>query len=160
MQLPEPTRADDEAHPIVHRLRALTVELHLLGAEFASRNQLHTTDLRALICLLDADRSGDPATPGLLSDALGLTSASTTALVDRLEKAGHIRRSRDTADRRRVLLEVTPSAMELGWSFFGPLIGAATETIERFTPDERTTIERFLVQMAAAASATRDELAP
>ncbi|WP_430332368.1 MarR family winged helix-turn-helix transcriptional regulator [Rhodococcus sp. ACT016] len=158
--MPEPTTQDDEAHPIVHSLRALTVELHLLGAEFAARNQLHTTDLRALICLLDADRSGVPATPGLLAEKLALTSASTTALVDRLEKAGHIRRSRDTADRRRVLLEVTPSAMKLGWSFFGPLIGAAGETIERFTADERSVIEQFLVQMTAAATATRAEFAP
>ncbi len=153
--MPEPTRRDDEAHPIVHRLRALTVELHLLGAEFASRNNLHATDLRALICLLDADRFGVPATPGLLSAALGLTSASTTALVDRLERAGHIRRRRDTADRRRVLLEVTQSATELGWAFFGPLIGAANSTIEGFTPDERNTIERFLVRMTEAATSAR-----
>ncbi|RVW08909.1 MarR family transcriptional regulator [Prescottella agglutinans] len=158
--MPEPTRPDDDALTIVHRVRALTIELHLIGADFASRNRLHTTDLRALICLLDADRSGVPATPGLLADELALTSASTTALVDRLERAGHIRRVRDTADRRRVLLEVTPSAVELGWSFFGPLIGAATETIDDFTPDEQGTIERFLVQMTAAAAATRDQLAP
>jgi len=144
----------------VHRLRALTVELNLLGAEFASRNSLHTTDLRALICLLDADRAGVRATPGLLAESLGLTSASTTALVDRLEKAGLIRRSRDVTDRRRVLLEVTPSAMELGWSFFGPLIRSASETIEGFTPDERSTIERFLLQMTAVATATRVEFAP
>ncbi|MBJ7353128.1 MAG: MarR family transcriptional regulator, partial [Rhodococcus sp.] len=40
----------------VHQLRALTVDLDLLGAEFAQRHALHPTDIRALICLLDADR--------------------------------------------------------------------------------------------------------
>src|SRR5688572_16544770 len=107
----------------VHLLRAITVELDQVGGRFAADNGLHPTDLRALICLLDAARVQVPATPGWLAGQLGLNSAGTTALVDRLEKAGHVRRVRDTSDRRRVLLEVDERAVALGWAFFGPLIG-------------------------------------
>ncbi|MCX5209026.1 MarR family transcriptional regulator [Kitasatospora sp. NBC_00240] len=137
----------DEAEPdlrLVHQLRALTIELNLLGGEFAQRNGLHPTDLRALICLLDAARAGTPATPGLVGAQLGLNSAGTTALLDRLERLGHIRRVRDTRDRRRVLLEVEDRAVALGQAFFGPLISGIVAIGQDCTEPELATIRRFL----------------
>lgn len=137
----------DGSMGVVHQLRALVVDLHLLGAEFARVNGLHPTDVRALICLLDATRAGRAATPTWLREQLHLNSASVTALIDRMERAGHVARRRDDADRRRVLLEVKPAAMELGWSFFGPLIGSATSTVDSYTPAELAVVERFLGDM-------------
>lgn len=139
----------------VHRLRALVVDLHLLGAEFARVNGLHPTDVRALICLLDAGRSGQVATPTWLREQLHLNSASVTALIDRMEKAGHVRRTRDGQDRRRVLLEVTPAAMELGWSFFGPLMSNATAALDSYSPDELKAVDRFLSDMRGGIDDTR-----
>ena len=46
---------------LVHLLRAVTVDLDLLGANFTSTHGLHPTDVRALIHLLDADRTGTTA---------------------------------------------------------------------------------------------------
>ena len=140
----------------VHRLRALVVELHLLGAEFARTNGLHATDLRALICLLDADRDGQAATPTWLRQQLHLNSASVTALIDRMEKSGHVRRRRDSRDRRRVLIHVTPEAVELGWAFFGPAIANAATLMEAYRADEVGVIDRFLVDMHRAIGASRD----
>ena len=80
---------------LVHLLRGIAVELNLFGAEFATRNRLHATDLRALIHLLDAERARLTPTPGWLGERLGLNSASVTALVDRLERLGHVRRRGD-----------------------------------------------------------------
>ncbi|MGO4201269.1 MarR family winged helix-turn-helix transcriptional regulator [Rhodococcus sp. TAF43] len=144
-------------HATVHQLRALTVELNLFGAEFARSHHLHTTDLRALIALLDAARAGHPTTPGWLGQQLGISSASTTALIDRLEKQGLLCRSRDTADRRRVVIEVTSHAADLGTSFFGPLIDRAVVAIESFSPRERETIGAFLEKMHAVAAGVRAE---
>ena len=101
---------DDPGMPLIHLLRQVTVEFDLLAAEFARLHGLHPTDLRALIHLLDAARPGTPATPGWLADQLGLDASSVTALVHRLEELGHVRRRRDTADRRRVLLDVDERA--------------------------------------------------
>lgn len=70
-----------------YRLRSLTVELQLLGSEFAARNVLHATDALALIALLDRARAGEVAAAGWLAGYLGLNSASTTALVDRFGRA-------------------------------------------------------------------------
>ncbi|WP_405558645.1 MarR family transcriptional regulator [Streptomyces sp. NBC_01171] len=129
---------------LVHLLRAVTVEFDLLGAEFAARNGLHPTDVRALIHLLDAARADTRATPGWLGEQLRLNSAGTTALVDRLERLGLVRRSRDTTDRRRVLLEVQEKATELGWTFFGPVIGGVVAATDGFEEGELETVRRFL----------------
>ncbi|MGV8871381.1 MAG: MarR family winged helix-turn-helix transcriptional regulator [Rhodococcus sp. (in: high G+C Gram-positive bacteria)] len=141
----------------VHQLRALTVDLDLLGAEFAQRHTLHPTDIRALICLLDADRAGTPATPGWLGAQLGLESASVTALVDRMNKRDLVLREPDPSDRRRVLLRVTAHASELGTTFFGPVIGRAVDELARFTPEQRETIDEFLRTMRAVVTAAREQ---
>ncbi|MEV4094679.1 MarR family winged helix-turn-helix transcriptional regulator [Streptosporangium saharense] len=134
----------DAGMRVVHLLRAITVELDRMGERFAAGHALHPTDVRALICLLDADRTGTPATPGTLGAQLGLNSAGTTAVVDRLERLGHVRRERDTRDRRRVLLKVEENAIALGWGFFGPLIREIVTVMGRFDAAEQATIERFL----------------
>lgn len=141
---------------LVHLLRAVTVEFDLRGAEFAGRNGLHPTDLRALVCLLDADRAGATVTPGRLGEALRLNSAGTTALIDRLGRLGLVRRRRDEEDRRRVLLTVEQKAVELGWSFFGPLITNLVEAAGEFTPDELDTVHRYLTAALGAAETSRD----
>jgi DNA-binding MarR family transcriptional regulator len=132
---------------LVHLLRAVTVDFDLLGAEFAARNGLHPTDVRALIHLLDAAREGTPATAGWLGRQLRLNSAGTTALVDRLERLGLVRRVRDTADRRRVLLEVEQKATALGWAFFGPVIDEVVAAARGFAPEEVETVRRFLTSV-------------
>ncbi len=134
-------------HP-VHLLRAVTVELDLLRAEFAGLHQLHPTDLRALVQLLDAARAGLPATPGWLAGQLGLDASSVTALVDRMERVGHVRRRRDPSDRRRVLLEVDDKAIAAGWSFFSPLIAGTVTALQSFDRQERDAVTRFPTTVA------------
>ncbi len=129
---------------LVHLLRAVTVEFGLRQAEFAARNGMHPTDVRALICLLDAGRAGEAATAGLLGTRLGLNSAGTTAVIDRLERLGHVARVRDGRDRRRILLRVEPEAIRLGREFFGPLIDGVLRVLDSFDPAERDTVRRFL----------------
>ncbi|MHC3467408.1 MarR family winged helix-turn-helix transcriptional regulator [Streptomyces sp. 7R007] len=151
----------DEQDPglqLVHLLRAVTVELDLFAAEFADRNGLHPTDVRALIHLLDAGRAGLTATPGWLGGQLGLNSASTTALVDRLERMGLVRRERDTRDRRRVLLAVEEKAVAMGWSFFGPLIGQMVTAVRSFDDTELAAVRRFLLSMREVTAAGRESL--
>ena len=137
---------------IVHLLRAVTVELGAHSARFAQRNGMHPTDVRALIALMDAARAGEATTAGHLGAALGLNSAGTTALVDRLERAGHVRRVRDERDRRRVTVEVDERAVALGWSHFGPLIGRAVELLRGYDERELAAIRGFLTGVREAAA--------
>ncbi|MFF1968581.1 MarR family transcriptional regulator [Streptomyces sp. NPDC058232] len=138
---------------IVHLLRKVTVEFGLRQAEFASRHGMHPTDVRALICLLDAERAGTEATAGWLGAQLGLNSAGTTAVIDRLERLGHLTRTRDPRDRRRVLMTVDPRAVELGRSFFGPLIDNTVAVLRDFDESEKAAVRRFLSAAHRAVTA-------
>ena len=129
---------------IFHLLREVTVEYGLRQAEFAARNGMHPTDVRALIWLLDAERAGTDATAGRLGEGLGLNSAGTTAVVDRLERLGHVARVRDVRDRRRVLLTVEEHAKELGRAHFGPLIEGTVALLGGFGESETDAVRRFL----------------
>lgn len=137
---------------IVHLLRAVTVELGLHSARFAHQNGMHPTDVRALIALMDARRAGEETTAGQLGATLGLNSAGTTAVIDRLERAGHVRRVRGRADRRKVVVEVDERAVALGQAFFGPLIGRAVELLRGCDERELTAIRGFLEGVREAAA--------
>ncbi|UAK40534.1 MarR family transcriptional regulator [Gordonia bronchialis] len=111
---------------------------------------MHATDVRALIALLDRERAGQQATPGWLAAHLGISSASATALVDRMESAGLVERARHDTDRRKITIAVSGDARELGWSFFGPLIDGVLAVTREFSADELDTVRRFLGSVAHA----------
>jgi DNA-binding MarR family transcriptional regulator len=48
-----------------------------------------------------------------LSRRIGIETASSTAVIDQLEKLGFIRRKRDVADRRRIIVNLTSSGRTL-----------------------------------------------
>jgi DNA-binding MarR family transcriptional regulator len=54
-----------------------------------------------------------PLTPGRLAELTGLTTGTVTGVIDRLERAGFVRRERDTTDRRKVLVTPVPEAMAI-----------------------------------------------
>lgn len=75
----------------------------LFNQAVADRIGMHPTDVQCLN-LLTLER--EPLTTGQIAELTGLTSGSATRLVDRLERAGYVRRERDTHDRRRVLVHL------------------------------------------------------
>jgi DNA-binding MarR family transcriptional regulator len=128
-------------------LRRLTVELDAVGQRFAQLHGLNRTDVRALVAIMDAARRGESLTAGGLGAAVELRSASVTALVDRLEKVGHLRRVRDPEDRRRVALEMSDAAMAAGAEHFGGLGRALTAAMAGYTDEELAVVRRFLLDM-------------
>jgi DNA-binding MarR family transcriptional regulator len=128
-------------------LRRLNVELDAVGQRFAQTHRLNRTDVRALVAIMDAARRGEPMTAGRLGQEVELRSASVTALVDRLEEAGHLRRTRDTADRRRVVLEMSDSAMAAGGEHFGGLARDLVAAMEGYAPEELAVVHRWLEEM-------------
>jgi DNA-binding MarR family transcriptional regulator len=139
--------AQERRAQLALQLRRLTVELDAVGQRFAGLHGLNRTDVRALVAIMDAARSGRPMTAGGLGAAVELSSASVTALVDRLERAGHVHRVRDAADRRRVVLEMSPAAMTAGAEFFGGLQRALVAAMTGFTDAELAVVRRFLGEM-------------
>ena len=151
---------DTGVPPTVHLLRELVLLIEQHGRAFAGDTGLGATDVRALIRLLDSERAGNPASPSVLARELGLTTASTTVLLDRLERAGHVVRTPRTDDRRRVDVTVTDSAKAVGWAFFGPLIAATGTVLAARTAGERDVVDRFLTDLTAAIGAVLTPATP
>ncbi len=78
----------------------------LLNAAFAERLGMNPTDFKCVAILLQT--GAIPA--GRLGELAQLSTAATTLVVDRLERAGLVRRERDADDRRRVILRPVPNA--------------------------------------------------
>ncbi|MBB6552065.1 MarR family winged helix-turn-helix transcriptional regulator [Nonomuraea rubra] len=146
-----------DAFELMVMMRALNVESDRFAERFAALHRLHRTDLNALVAILDAAHAGTPLTPGGLGAALNLSPPATTALIDRLEQAGHVERRRSATDRRKVEVVLNEQAAELARRFFAPLGRHLTEAIEAFTADERRVIGRFLDSGIQATAAARLE---
>ncbi|GHH94146.1 MarR family winged helix-turn-helix transcriptional regulator [Streptomyces capillispiralis] len=128
-------------------LRRMNGEFNRIAQEFAQAQGLHLTDVLALIALLDADAADGPMTPGRLRKQLQLTSGAVTACIDRLEKAGHIRRVRALDDRRVVHLHYAEAGRQVAREYFRPLAHGTAAARDRFTRDELAVVARFLTEM-------------
>ena len=83
-------------------------------------------------------------TAGELARATGLTTASITGVVDRLEEAGFVHRERDAADRRRVVVHLdTARALGAIAPVFGPMLGAWQRMTDQYTDDQLRLIVAF-----------------
>ncbi|MBX3710834.1 MAG: MarR family transcriptional regulator [Lysobacter sp.] len=118
-----------------------------LARKFASSEGLHSTDALALIEILAAERQGTPLSPAQLSSRIGLTSGATSTLLNRLEEAGHIVRSRVNADRRIVTLHSTSSIQATADAFFDPLGARTSAVVARYSLETLAQFERLLLEL-------------
>jgi len=117
---------------------------HLMSQAAADKIGINATDLN---CLNILSFSGQ-LTAGELAKATGLTTASITGVVDRLEQAGLVRRERDAEDRRRVVIHLDlQRAVTSVMPVFGPMMGAWQRLADRYTDDELRLIVEYYGQM-------------
>src|SRR5687768_15782004 len=103
-----PSRArEDLLRELGTILRQVSAQSVLISDTVAKQVGLNSTDLECLDLLTLAG----PTTAGQLAAHTGLTTGAMTAVIDRLEHAGYVRRSRDPEDRRRVLVEALPRSV-------------------------------------------------
>lgn len=89
-------------------MREFMARAVLFQEAVARSGGLNGTDLQAVGLLL----SEGPATPGELATRTGLSAGGAiTAMIDRLERAGFVTRTRDETDRRRVIVTAVPEAV-------------------------------------------------
>ena len=130
------------------RIDALLLEFRTGGnldsafdALAARKLGVNMTDLHCLNIL--ESRSG--LTAGELALEAGLTSGAVTGVIDRLERAGYVRRAADPGDRRKVKVEVTTAFYELADEIWSPLKRNWDEVLaRRFTADQLDDIIAFL----------------
>ncbi|NJC23486.1 DNA-binding MarR family transcriptional regulator [Arthrobacter pigmenti] len=138
-------------------LQQFTVETDRYVDTVSARDALHRTDLNALGIMMGAARSGVTVTPGMLRHALNLSSPATTALVDRLDRAGHVRRARSSVDRRQVHLEMTEKALATGSALFSPLARSVERSLENFPQDELELLAAMMRRVTEATVQARQQ---
>lgn len=114
--------------------------------------KLSAQDMRALHYLIVAGHRGEVVTPGMIAAHLGISAASTTKMLNRLEKGGHIVRHVHPVDRRAFAIEVTPETEASAKHTVGRQHAKKFDAAARLTSDERETVMRFLDDMAQGMS--------
>lgn len=137
--------AGDRAREVAVLLQRLTAATSRYSDRAGAARGLHRSDLHALQAVVQA-RMDDrpPLTPSRLATTLGLSPSATSALLDRLERVGHVRRDHDPVDRRRVGVHVTETAGREARAIFGPLAVRMGRLVEEMEPDEVEVVVRFL----------------
>jgi DNA-binding MarR family transcriptional regulator len=95
------------ADRIVLEIRKFIAATIFFNAQAAEKVGLGLTDMQMIHVL----QLYGPATPSRLAAATGLSSGGVTVALDRLEKAGHIRRAPNPADRRSLLVTLVPASL-------------------------------------------------
>ena len=125
----------------------------LLGREFATAIVVFHEAVGRLLGLsaverkcLDVLRRLGPVTAGTIGEHTGLTTGAVTGLMDRLEKAGYVRRERDPHDRRKVVVELLPNEQmdALLAAAFGPFTDDMTKIAARYSDAERHAIADWI----------------
>ncbi|MGH3096208.1 MAG: MarR family winged helix-turn-helix transcriptional regulator [Streptosporangiales bacterium] len=118
-----------------------------MQAGVARRLGVRVTDVAAVDHVVSAEQSLGPVE---LGHRLGIRSASSTVLVDRLVAAGHLHREPDPADHRRVRLQATEHAREEVREALRPLIDEVAGITDRLDEQQTATVLDFLEQVTAA----------
>jgi len=95
------------ADRIVLEIRKFIAATIFFNAQAAEKVGLGLTDIQMIHLL----QLYGPATPSQLAAATGLSSGGVTVALDRLEKAGHIRRAPNPTDRRSLLITLVPASL-------------------------------------------------
>ncbi|WP_433054416.1 MarR family winged helix-turn-helix transcriptional regulator [Dactylosporangium sp. CS-033363] len=142
---------------LIDLLRRFNVEADRFVDVFARAHGLHRTDMNAIAHIWRAAEDQEPLTPGELARRLSLSPAATTALLVRLERAGHVERRPDPTDRRRINLDIQPKARALAAEFFAPLGVHMRAALEQFTPAQIDATNQVIKQALEATARAADE---
>lgn len=137
-----------------HAVRKSSALGVIFGQTVASRVGISSSDLECLDFLNIEGR----VTAGRLAELTGLTTGAITGVVDRLEKAGLVRRERDEQDRRKVFIAIVPENVAKVGRFYEHLQRGMLELWETYSDAELKLMLRFMTQGYETILAATEEL--
>ncbi|UOQ56979.1 MarR family transcriptional regulator [Leucobacter allii] len=114
--------------------------------------RLSAQDMRALHYLIVAKNRQEIVTPGRLAAHLKISPASTTKLLNRLERGGHVMRNMHPSDRRAFAIAVTAETEHSAMQTLGKQQSRRFLAAARLTRDEREVVIGFLTDMTQELS--------
>jgi DNA-binding MarR family transcriptional regulator len=144
------------------QFRSMQTEFEDLDSAVSDLLGLNKTDMRVLDFIGRTggpdDWKGHPTTAGDVARASGLTTGAVTAVIDRLEKGGWVRRLHDPNDRRRVLVELTEQTERRSRAIWGPLKERGDRAYANMTVDQLEFLLDFLAEARKVTVERTEEL--
>lgn len=140
MSSEQQVQATDQQEQFVARMRGLGSRTVLYQQNVAGALGLYNNDFLSV----DILREKGPITAGELSKLTGLATGSVTALIDRLEKFGYVRRQNDPNDRRKVIIVPLYEQKEDVSNTYIPLHNEMVKLASSYTDAELELITLFL----------------
>jgi DNA-binding MarR family transcriptional regulator len=130
---------------LISGLRRLTTRTVLFQQKAAHTLGVIHTDFKTADILNEVG----PLTAGELGRMTGLSTGSVTALIDRLEQAGFVRREKDPGDRRRVIIVPVKERQQYIKEHYVPLNKSFSELCSHYNEDELSLIIGFIEKTIA-----------
>lgn len=128
-------------------MRTMSAQAVMHSQAVADRLELASSDVECLDLLL---LHGEMAA-GRLAALTGLTTGAITGVVDRLERAGYVRRARDPRDRRKVIVQPLLERAAEAAPIFQPMSEAMNALFARYTDEELALILDFSTRASSIA---------
>lgn len=132
---------------LMEALSALRDAEKTLSAASRKYMKLNDTDMRALHFIIVCMHRDTAATPSSIAQYLDISSAATTKLLDRLERAGHINRTQHPNDRRALVITITSRTYRAAMGSMGKQQSKRFYAAARLSSAERDVVIRFLRDM-------------
>ena len=120
-------------------MRTISAHSVLFSQAVADRLAMNSTDMECLDLLL----LNGPVPAGRLAELTGLTTGAITGVVDRLERAGYVRRERDPNDRRRVIVRPIAERIAAAAAIYEPMTRATDALFATYSDQELALILDF-----------------
>lgn len=101
---------------------------------------VNPTDLSAMQHLIQ----NGPLSPSELAGRLGVSTAASTLVVDRLVALGHAERHPHAHDRRKIVVVPARASVNRAVDELMPIIAGISRLVEGLEPHDRAVVERFL----------------
>jgi DNA-binding MarR family transcriptional regulator len=141
---------DARSTDVLEAMRSYRVAEAAMRRRTQQSMDMGENELLVLRFLARAAQRGEAVTPVHLSRYLGITSASTTALLDRLAKSGHIVRGPNPDDRRSILITSSPQAEGEIRHTLTAMHARMMDVVRPMSGADRATIVAFLEAMRDA----------
>jgi len=158
--MPEDNPRSPDALRVVRSLRGFANESELYVAAAGRDAEMHRTDLAGLALVMDRGQAGEHPTPGQISAALQLSAPATSAMLDRLERLGHVVRTPHPTDRRSITIEITEHALAVGGAMFGRLATHLAPVVAARSEADLAVIAAFLEEAVGATRSARESIRP
>jgi DNA-binding MarR family transcriptional regulator len=149
--------SDAEPRSLLEALRSFRHADEAMRLRASRDMDMNLTDLRALRHVIARTQREDPVTPRGLATYLGISTASTTKLLDRLSASGHLERRPHPGDRRSVVVVATDEAHHEVRERLTRMHARMLAIAEAVPVASRDAVREFLLAMAAELSREHDD---